>query len=181
MNIHAEETIDWEFLPSLERVAAAGTGYRDGVPVFDSGTGLISYRIDNVKESHGLTAVPSTGEFIVAGRDVEPVGEYSLTVVDGLTGVTKRTRKIEPWPVNSEVDGKRGTIYVLHLPVIGDGFLGIYDKATLDLVGRVDLPGVRFWDAELVQDDSSLFAVLGSSDQDGTVVHSLRLLPEITQ
>ena len=177
LDIRAEGTLDWEWLPSVGHVAAAGS-FGEGLPVFNTGDGMIAYRISNVATGHGLTAVPSTSEFVVASRDIEPVGRYSLTVVDGLTGAIKQTREIEPWPVNTEVDTARGTIYVLHLSVLGEGFLGIYNKATLDLVGKIEVPKFRAWDVELVQDEDHIYAVLGSSDPQGTVVHTLRLLPE---
>jgi len=177
LDIQAEGTLGWDFLPELDLVAPAGSSYRDGLPVFHASSGEIAFRVEDVFQSDALVALRERGEFAVAGRGRSG---NALTIFDGMTGEILAQSPIEGDAASLEFDPDRGVFFVLHAFTWRGGFVGVYDAATLALVGRMSVPEVVFWDAELALDDAALFAVFGDSrpiDEDavGTVVYRYRL------
>lgn len=177
LETQAEGTLDWEFLPQLGLVAPAGSIYREGLPVFDMSSGEIAYRVKDVFQSDALVALPATGDFAVAGHSGTA---DALTVFDGRTGEIEAQVPIESDAANLEFDSGRGVFFVLHAYPWQDGFIGVHDAQNLELIGRMVVPGLDFWDAELAPGTDELFVVFTEShligeDATGTVVYRYRL------
>ena len=178
LRIQAEETQGFVFLPSRNRVALKGTLYGAGVPIFDTRTGDIAYRIAAITSSYALTATPDESELIVVGRDTMTYDSlpYRIAVVDAETGETSSSAEFGIHPLDAEYDPVRNVIYVAGYV---NPYIWVFDKETLELRGRMLGPEVGFAETEMVVDEEAglLHSVHGGSHVGATLVREFRLLP----
>lgn len=179
-SIQAEETHGYVFLRQANRVVPLSNYFAgDGIPAFDTRSGDIAFRVKDLKSSFAVAADPVTNEFIMAGLDTLAVfgggRTHSVVIVDGVTGATKRSRSLDFTPLDAEYEPVSGLIYL----VTGESIL-ILDKESLETRGHMlATEGADWWDIELVlsPDEGLAYIVYGDSSNNGTVVHTFRLLP----